>query len=224
MRKLTMMAAIGVLVLVPMTAMALNINEVRIDNVGGDTDEYFELAGMPGELLDGLFYIVIGDGAGGSGVLESITDLSGLAIAADGYLSVHNGATIGTCTTYDVEATMAFENSDNVTHMLVQGMTGVLQDDLDIDDDGVLDVIPWTGIIDSVSIIESVGTGDLYYGANEVGPDGTFVPGHALVCNGNWIVGAFDLCLYDSPGADNAGSCAVGNEDLSFGTMKGMFR
>ena len=221
MRKLVIMAVLGLLV--PMTAQALTINEVRIDNAGADTDEYFELAGMPGELLDGMFYIVIGGGAGGSGVLESITDLSGLTIAADGFLSVHNGATIGTCAVYDVEATMAFENSDNVTHMLVQGMTGVLQDDLDIDDDGVLDVIPWTGIIDSVSIIETVGSGDLVYGANEVGPDGTFVPGHALVCGGGWMVGSFDLCLYDTPGAANT-ACDVANEDLSFGDVKGQYR
>ena len=46
------------------------ISEIRIDQSGADTDEYFELAGTPGASLDGLTYLVIGDGSGGSGVID----------------------------------------------------------------------------------------------------------------------------------------------------------
>lgn len=225
MRKLTLLALLGAFVLVPVCASALTINEIRIDNAGGDTDEYFELAGNPGESLDGYFYVVIGDGtgAGAGGYVESVVDLAGLAIQADGFLAVHKDGTTAQCSGYDVEATMSFENSDNVTHMLVDGFTGAIGDDADVDDDNVFDYAGWASIVDSVSLIESVGSGDLYYGINEVGPDGTYVPAHALVCDGVWQIGDFDVCLYDTPGEANS-TCAVGNEDLTFGEIKALYR
>jgi len=222
MRKL-MLLTVSLLLLVPLAASALNINEIRIDNGGADTDEYFELAGASGMDLTGYFYIVIGDGSGGSGVLESITDLSGLAIDADGFLSGHKSGTTGTCAVYDAEVTLSFENSDNVTHMLVTNLTGALQDDLDVDDDGVFDVTPWDSIIDSVSLIETIGSGEQVYGANSVGPDGTYAPAHVLICDGEWTVGDFTNCLYDSPGADNT-ACTVSNDEATFGQIKTMYR
>ena len=42
----------------------MKINEIRIDQPGTDNDEYFELLGEPNASLDGLTYIVIGDGVG----------------------------------------------------------------------------------------------------------------------------------------------------------------
>ena len=55
----------------------LGINEVRIDHIGVDDNEYVELIGPAGTVLDGYSYIVIGDGTGGSGVLETVIDLTG---------------------------------------------------------------------------------------------------------------------------------------------------
>ncbi|HEC20550.1 MAG TPA: hypothetical protein ENI97_14630, partial [Gammaproteobacteria bacterium] len=42
------------------SAQAILINEIRIDQPGPDRDEYFELAGIAGESLDGLSYLVLG--------------------------------------------------------------------------------------------------------------------------------------------------------------------
>ncbi len=66
-----------------------------------------------------------------------MTDLTGQSIQADGYLAVHKSGTVGDCSGYDVDLTLNFENSDNVTHLLVTGFTGTNGDDLDTDDDGV---------------------------------------------------------------------------------------
>ena len=111
------------------------INEIRIDQPSSDDDEYFELAGVPSSSLDGLFYIVIGDGSGGSGVVENVTDLAGSAMASSGYfVAAESSFTIGTA---DLVTSLNFENSDNVTHMLVRDFTGASGDDLDTDDDGV---------------------------------------------------------------------------------------
>jgi hypothetical protein len=188
------------------------INEIRIDQGGSDNDEYFELLSIPSNAsLDGLTYIVIGDVSSSSptsGTIESVTDLQGLVTGGNGlFLAGESTMTIGTP---DAVVSLNFENSDNVTHLLVDGFTGASGDDLDTDDDGVLDVTPWTSVIDAVSLVESTdsaSTGfNFFYagslGFNDVGPDGTFVPGHIYRCLTSltdWRIGAFDT-------ADNSDS------------------
>ena len=54
----------ALLLATPIVAQGPLINEIRIDQSGGDDDEYFELIGMPGASLDGFTYLVIGDGSG----------------------------------------------------------------------------------------------------------------------------------------------------------------
>ena len=185
------------------------INEIRIDDPSTDDNEYFELKGEPGTLLDGLTYIVIGDGSAGSGVLERIIPLDGLAINEDGlFLAVAD--TFNLVGTPDLIAggNNLFENSDNVTHLVVRDLaaTAATQDDLDTNDDGVLDLIPWTEVVDSISLIESVGSGDLTYSVNSVGPDGNFVPSHSYRCSPDdvWTIGSFfESDGTDTPGAEN---------------------
>src|SRR5262245_31249172 len=74
-------------------ATDVRINEIRIDQPSVDNDEYFELTGTPGESLDGLTYLVIGDGtaAQGSGVIEAVIPLTGKSIPADGYFLCTEG-------------------------------------------------------------------------------------------------------------------------------------
>ncbi|MBC2607151.1 lamin tail domain-containing protein [Pelagicoccus albus] len=183
---------------------AIVINEIRIDQPSTDNDEYFELAGYPGQSLEGVSYLVIGDGSGGSGVIENVTSLDGLVIPEDGYF-VAAESTFNLASA-DYVASLDFENSDNVTHLLVYEFTGSKGDDLDVDEDGVLDSEPWTALLDSVALIESVGTGELVY-ADPVGPDGSFVPGHVYRFAdvvGDFKIGPFDLAEgYDTPGSEN---------------------
>lgn len=215
----------------PAVAHALVINEIRIDNAGGDTDEYFELAGTPGQSLDGYTYIVIGDGAGASGTIENVTDLTGQVIQADGYLAVHKSGTTPACSGYDVDLTLNFENSDNVTHMLVQGFTGANGDDLDTDDDGVLDTMPWNSVVDCVALVVDLAgqgtTQEYIYCSTVVGPDGNYVPGHVFRCGDTWQIGPFGSTpctdTLDTPGADNSPSCAIPSEETSWGAMKSRF-
>lgn len=193
----------------------LRISEIRIDQSGTDDDEYFELSGAPGMSLEGLTYIVIGDGSGAAagGVIESVTDLSGQQIAVDGLFLV-------TETTFDPNrfgsarapdlmvggSGLNFENSDNVTHLLVRGFTGSNGLDLDVDGDGVLDQQPWTDVVDSVALIATVGSGDPVFSDTRVGPDGSFVPGHVYryaAGDAAFQIGGFNLGTDDSPGVVN---------------------
>lgn len=190
--------------LLPVSALAQTaaLSEIRIDQPGTDTDEYFELAGAAGASLDGLSYIVIGDGTGGSGVIESVTDLTGLAIGPSGFfVGATSTFTLGSA---DLVTTLAFENSDNVTHLLVRDLTAANGTDLDADDDGILDAPPWSEVVGCVAVIETIGSGDLTYCTTGVGPDGSFVPGHVFFCPAGWRIGDFDPAGgTDTPGAAN---------------------
>jgi hypothetical protein len=88
----------------------------------------------------------------------------------------------------------------------VAGFSGANGQDLDTDDDGTFDVTPWTAIVDLIALIVEdnppSGT-EFHYGPPTVGPDGGFVPGHAIFCPTRWEVGSFELGD-DTPGAVNA--------------------
>jgi hypothetical protein len=181
------------------------INEIRIDQTGADNDEYFELFGTPNDSLTGLTYLVLGDGTGGSGVIESVTDLTGQTLDANGYfVCAETTFTLGVANYTPAGSNpLNYENSDTVTHMLVSGFSGLNGDDLDTNDDGVLDVLPWTGVLDSLALTPSPQT-EFPYSTTIVGPDGTFVPGHVYYCDFGWQIGPFEpIGGLDTPGADN---------------------
>lgn len=196
------------------------INEIRIDQPGSDADEYVELLGLAGDDLDGLTYLVIGDGTNGDGTIEAVVDLAGQVIPADSTFLM--GESTMTLATPDFVTSLNFENSDNVTHLIALGFTGAVGDDLDTDDDGVLDVLPWLVVVDAISLVESVGSGDQYYASSlftplgtavDVGPDGSFVPAHVYRCTAGGAtqdvrIGNFGFTplTLDTPGTLNA-SC-----------------
>jgi predicted extracellular nuclease len=184
---------------------AVTINEIRIDQQGSDSDEYFELAGTPNTPLVGLTYLVIGEGSGASGAIEAVVDLTGRSIPESGYfVAAESSFTLGTA---NLTTDLNFENGNNVTHLLVEGFTGANDDDLDTDDDGILDATPWTSIVDSVALIGPPGTNNLVYSDVTVGPDASSVPWHAYRVpdrTGDWNIGAQDLDVDDTPGACNS--------------------
>ena len=204
------------------------IAEIRIDQPSNDDDEYIEIVADAGTDLTGLSVVVIGDGAGGSGSVDTVLPLGNVFTDGDGVaLMGHGSLTLGTPA---YPARFIFENSDNVTFLLVYGYTGEEGADLDTDDDGVLDVTPWAELLDSVSLIETVDPategGDLYYGDVVVGPAETidgdiFVPGQAWKCSdsGDWNIGEFDPFSVDPEPTDTPG---VLNPDCG-GTCEGDF-
>ena len=163
------------------------INEFSASTAGMDT-EYVEIFGAPNTDYSGYVVLEIeGDGTG-SGVVDEIialgtTDTNGFYLAS--------------------LATNALENG-SLTLLLVQGFTGALGNDLDTNNDGVLDLTPWTAIADAVAVNDG-GSGDLFYGVPVLGPnyDGlsSFAPGGASrIPDGtdtdaaaDWVRNDFDL-------------------------------
>ncbi|MEM8679308.1 MAG: hypothetical protein AAGF97_08155 [Planctomycetota bacterium] len=203
------------------TAHAISINELRIDQPAADVDEYFELAGSPGESLSSLTYLVIGEGIGGSGTIEAVISLENQFIPDDGYFLAAE-STFGTVglpfqdATVDFTTTLNFTENDNLTHVLVDGFFGSLHDDLDMDDNGQLDIAPWTSVVDAVCLVEDPTAmfSEHYYcgdlGGAEVGPDGSNAPAHIYRlpdADGPFQIGFFpsggDPGFIDTPGRRN---------------------
>ena len=189
---------------------ALVLNEIRTDQPNfPDDEEFIEIKGDPGESLDDVWFLYIGDHSGegsfkGSGVVEIAIDLSGESIPDDGHFLIvgpnFNGDAFG-LSFADIDMIFGglgtvLENSDNVTPMLVRGFTGgpiggqpdqLGEDAVDIDDndDGVPnETLPWTEVVDAVGLVDSRSGGEFFYGEAlgfvDIGPNaGGFVPAHA---------------------------------------------
>mgnify|MGYP000296262180 CR=1 FL=1 len=197
-----------------LTSTSVSLSEIRTDQPGTDNDEYIELAGTPATSLDSLTFIVIGDGTGLSGCIEEIIPLTGRVIQEDGVFLI--GQASMTLGAPDLVTSIEFENSDNLTLLLVEGFTGTMGLDLDSNDDGVLDLMPWSAVIDAVSMVENVETPPVnteWWYAIPVGPGGNGDPPyHIYRCPGTgaWRIGPNDPAAgIDTAGAPNF-SCIEG--------------
>ena len=236
------MLAAGGLVSAGLTGQAVQINEIRIDEPGTDVNEYVELKGTPGEPLDGLWYVIIGDHSNrgntdpdppfyGTGTVEFAFDLTGFSIPDDGYFLLGStNISLVPLTETDFDLLLVFENSENHTHLLVRNYTGpaVEKDadqygdkavDIDDNDDGIVNAtLPWSEIVDGVTLVRYFndnlpeGEGPEYgtsLGTALIGPDRAFTPGHVFRSpfDNSWNIGPFSLVgglNLDTPGSENA--------------------
>lgn len=185
-------------------AQAATLNEFRISaGADDDTNNFFELAGTPGESLDGLTVLSISNEFN-PGEISFAFDLSGLSIPADGYFlastdDIFYGAN-------ELQTGVDFFGSPQ-TFAIVSGFSGAMGDDTDIDDDGTPETTPWTSVVDAVALIDGDGNPDfIYAGGVAVGPDGNFPPAHGYrIPNGNgaWVQGTFGDTSIDTPGVAN---------------------
>lgn len=203
------------------TAPAIVINELRTDNVGADTEEYLEIYGATADFsLDRVWLIVIGDrgGTDSSGNIDRAYELTGLN-ATGNYFLIANDNILGGTPDFTAGINI-FENGDSSTFLLVTDFTGSTNEDLDVDNDGVLDNQPWSDVLDAVSIVEPgdapavVGLGyavSLGFPGADVTSETDFVPAHVFRSpdgTGAWFAGPFgseEEPATDSPGAENGG-------------------
>jgi len=231
----------------------VQLSEIRTDEQGTDKNEYVELSGTPGASLDGITLIVIGDQGSGttkSGFVEfRWTFGPSDVIGGSGFLLLRkvDMNTVVPMPFFEPSiaispdnGTGVLENSDNTTYMLVTGYSGTnaqggttsAGQDLDTNDDGVLDITPWTEVLDSVSLKLTVGdvpgtqgtneASEWWYSETVVGPNpnrsvnGTTgevtifqnPPAHAFRDGGTgeWRYGPFNTATginLDTPGAPN---------------------
>lgn len=163
------------------------INEFVFNHTGTDTNEYVEVFGDANTDYSAFAILQIeGDGSG-AGVIDSAINV--------GMSDVGGFWTTGFLNN-------EFENG-TVTLLLVEGFTGSEGDDLDTDDDGVLDAMPWTRIVDDIAVTDGGGTDRTYSGTvlDAAFDGGGFtVGGASRIPNGtdtdaigDWVRNDFDL-------------------------------
>lgn len=165
------------------------INEFVFNHTGTDTNEYIEIRAGANADLSGYRLLVIEGDAGGTGTIDRVIT-PGIADA--------NGTWWTGALPQDT-----LENGTQ-TLLLVEGFSGTLGADLDTNDDGVLDLTPWTAVTDTVAISDGGATDITYAGAPVLGPnyDGvSFTPGGAsripdgtdTGTTADWMRNDFDL-------------------------------
>lgn len=146
----------------------VRLNELFINPPGTDNgQEFFELAGPAGSSLAGYSLIFIEGDATAAGLIDKIIDLSSYSIGANGLLLWRDAvSTIDTSTAAGVQGPSAGTTVVNVdfnpdiengtqTYLLVHSFTGSLNQDLDTNNDGVLDLTPWASIADGIALVEN---------------------------------------------------------------------
>jgi hypothetical protein len=204
----------------------ITLSEIRSDMTGSDCNEYVEIRGPANGSLSGITLVVIGDGTGGSGVIEAVVPLQSSVTPADGhFLIAETTYTLTTTANLIVggggtdcsgTGTLNLENTDNITVLLVAGFTGSNGQDLDTNDDGALDATPWSVVFDAIGILHNAstppaGTEWAYgeaLGFENVGPNEGAAPGHIYRCetSGTWLVDGLAITELDTPGTSNV-SC-----------------
>lgn len=163
----------------------VRFNEAMVNPPGTDNlYEWLELmSDTPNFDMTGLTIVVIegddsGDGTGVAGVIDQALSLSGRSTGANN-LFLWKSSAVGTPPFTPADpATVVFaqdfvpdlENGAN-TFLIVEGFTGSVGQDLDTGpNDGVLDVQPWTRVVDAIGFTSGdVATGRGYTYAAQLG-------------------------------------------------------
>ena len=129
------------------------INEFSASTTGSPDVEYIEVFGDPDTDYSAFTVLEI-EGDTTKGTIDrtfsvGTTDGDGFWTTSVGNLSIENGS---------------------ITLLLVEGFTGSVGDDIDTDDDGVIDFMPWTRIVDDVAVFDG-GAGDLTYASVMLRPE-----------------------------------------------------
>ena len=122
------------------------INEFVADHVGADVNEYIEIFGNPDTNYSTLSVIQLEGDSSLQGRVDSIHAVG--TTDANGYW------TTGFLNSQLENGTMSL--------LLVEAFSGSINNDLDTDNDGVLDVTPWIRIVDAIAIHDG-DIGDLTY-------------------------------------------------------------
>jgi predicted extracellular nuclease len=137
------------------------INEFVANHTGSDTEAFVEVFGDASTDYSAFTVLEI-EGDTSKGVIDAVLPVG--TTSATGYWIDPEDMENGT-----------------ITIMLVENFSGNLGDDLDTNDDGILDITPWSRIVDDVAVFDG-GSSDLTYSSTVLGPgfDGnSFTPGGA---------------------------------------------
>ncbi|MGY0392497.1 T9SS type A sorting domain-containing protein [Bizionia sp. KMM 8389] len=125
------------------------INEFLADHSGADTAEFVEILGDPYTDYSNYTILEIEGDSGNTGVIDNAfqlgtTDENGLWTTSFMANTIENGA---------------------MTLLLVENYSGIIGDDIDTNDDGIINSVYWSEIIDGIATSDS-DDGDFVYAVN----------------------------------------------------------
>jgi uncharacterized protein (TIGR03382 family) len=147
----------------------VQFSEILMNPPGTDQgQEFIELAGDAGFNLNGVWIIEIDGDAGNAGRVNTAINLSAFSLGSNGLFLARDTAAV-----LDADASQAgvqgpspdttlriadfnpdIQNGSG-TFLLVSGFTGAVGTDLDVDNNGVIDVaLPWASALDGIGFIE----------------------------------------------------------------------
>jgi len=189
----------------------LQISEIRLKDIDGNgASEYLEFTGPANASLTGVSVVVINKQDTGTldtgGVIDAVIDLSGLRVNSSGRFLIGEStfAISGVTLDYNCGGGLVLDDNGTNNVFLVWNNYGARNDDLDPENDGTLNTMPWASVIDSVSVVGDYGVA---YSPTLVGPAGGKLPSQVFRCtpDGDWNIGPTSIIApYDSPGAANA--------------------
>jgi endonuclease I len=180
-----------VLGLLPVSATAQTLNEVVADHAGADTEELVEIFGDPDTAFTDYWVLAVdGTGLTDAAIQAGTTDAQGFWVSSLGAEAL---------------------SDDTLTFLLVEAWSGTLGEDLDTDDDGTLDVLPWTALVDDLAFGRGAG---LIYSTSDVGDVG----GASRIPNGQDQDQAADWQANDFDGAGLDGFGGVPGQGEAWNT------
>ncbi|MEL6640067.1 MAG: SdrD B-like domain-containing protein [Pseudomonadota bacterium] len=197
----------------PLGPVSLAINEYRFtatEDFRLDSN-FVELATEPGASFDGLTLLIInGENQLDTDNVGQITwavDLTGATSDEDGLLLIGTQQ-LATFEAGDVVVQDFNPDGNAQTILVVRDFTGAAGDDLDADDDGTLDGLPFSEVVVGLALKDEDATPDLLYSSDVVQADplapGFISAGGALQPDGTYETLPYDTAALDTPGTPNA--------------------
>jgi hypothetical protein len=207
------------------TAVAqTRLNELYVNPPGtDDSREYVEIRGTPGTSLANLWVVEINGHTTSEGALDVAQDLSTVTLGTNGLLMIGNFyGSFGTPFNAPVqEGTVLMDWNPSIgtanlvqlpnnssTILIVSNFTGFAFTNLDNNHDGILDVTPWSSIVDSVGWQSTTNSSDHLFTAavlfNGTGntPDAAvrFPTNYAANDSAAWYAGNITTSVFDQVG------------------------
>ncbi len=128
------------------------IRSVLYNDPGFDEHEFVEITGAANLSLEDIWIIELDGDGSRLGLINRAWDLSGETLGSNGLLLLRQAAILpvpDTETTIVEDPTMAIQNGD-MTLLIVDSFYAVEGFDIDTNDDGVVDTIPWLSTLDGI--------------------------------------------------------------------------
>lgn len=157
------------------------LNEIYANIPGEDSNrEFIEILATPSSPLTNVWLLEIDGDGSNAGVIDNAQNLNSIVSGANGLVLLGDGYSRSNPWGNQVEPTTTLADLEggviengSITFLLVAGFSSAVGIDLDVDNDGQLDFVPWLEILDGVGWSDGDNSSDQVYSATTLTQPGT---------------------------------------------------